>query len=394
MKKKVAIITKKLIIGGIEKCLLEMLDAMDLDEIDITLFIEEEMPQGGFQEFIPPQIKIKNIFADEESIKTKIIKNLKNRDLKKAIQLFLSGIKIYYYNVYYKKPTCKIRQPICSTLDCYPDQFDLAISYHNPVSFSVLYTIDKIKANKKVMWIHSNIEEYIEEVDTYKSYFPKFDKIFAVSSGGKDSFISRYPYLEDSTDIFYNRIVKKKIQEKVNKNIKVFPNKAKKIILTTARLSPEKGVDFIPEVAKKLKDAGYLFEWYILGDGNRKLVMDGIEKLGLSDTIFLLGNQMNPYNYFYECDIYVQPSRFEGYVTTITEAKCLEKPIVGTNIIGINDQITNGVNGLLVNKDVDSLYQGIKQLFDNPELKKRLVSNLKREEIDTTNEIQKLYDLL
>ena len=92
MKKKVAIITKKLIIGGIEKCLLEMLDAMDLDEIDITLFIEEEMPQGGFQEFIPPQIKIKNIFADEESIKTKIIKTLKNRDLKKAMQLFLSGI--------------------------------------------------------------------------------------------------------------------------------------------------------------------------------------------------------------------------------------------------------------------------------------------------------------
>lgn len=394
MKKKVAIITKKLIIGGIEKCLLEMLDAMDLDEIDITLFIEEEMPQGGFQEFIPPQIKIKNIFADEESIKTKIIKNLKNRDLKKAIQLFLSGIKIYYYNVYYKKPTCKIHQPICSTLDCYPDQFDLAISYHNPVSFSVLYTIDKIKATKKIMWIHSNINQYLDEVDTYKDYFNKYDRIFAVSPGGRNSFIARYPYLDSSTKIFYNRIVKKNLQQKVDKNIRVFSKTNKSIILTTARLSPEKGVDFIPHVAKKLKEDGYLFEWYILGEGNKDLIIDNIEQFDLSDNVFLLGGQTNPYNYFYECDIYVQPSRFEGYVTTVTEAKCFEKPIVGTNIVGINDQITNGVNGILVDTDVDSIYQGIKRLLDDAKLRSRLSNNLKNEEIDTTNEIQKIYDLL
>ena len=394
MKKKVAIITKKLIIGGIEKCLLEMLGALNLDELDITLFIEEEVSQGGLQEFIPPQIKIKNIFKDEGSIKTKIIKALKTKDLKKASQLVLSGIKIYYYNIYYKKPTCKIHQPICSTLDCYPDQFDLAISYHNPVSFSVLYTIDKIKANKKVMWIHSNIEEYIEEVDTYKSYFPKFDKIFAVSPGCRHKFIDRYPQLKDKTEVFYNRIVKKNIRMSVDEGKRVFPKTDKMILLTTSRITVPKGMDFIPHVAKLLKEAGYQFEWYVLGDGQRNIMIDNIKQFGLEETVILLGNQTNPYNYFEECDIYIQPSRVEGYVTTVTEAKCFDKPIVGTNIIGINEQIVDGVNGVLVDVDIVSIYKGIKRLLDDDKLRSRLSNNLKNEEIDTTNEIQKIYDLL
>lgn len=394
MKKKVAIITKKMVIGGIEKSLLEMLDAMDFNKLDITLFIDEDVSQEGLQDFIPHEVKVEYIFKDQKSIKEKLLNALKDRDLKKVTQLFIVGIKVYYYNIYAKQPACKTHKSICSILDNYPKEFDLAISYHNPTSFSVLYTIDKIKAKKKVMWIHSNINEYIDIVDTHKSYFPKYDKIFAVSPESKESFIQRYPNLEEVTDIFYNRIVKEKIREQVNKSIKVFPNHEKCIILTTARLSPEKGVDFIPTVAKKLKDSGYSFEWYILGEGDRTLVINDIAKFDLKDTVFLLGSKKNPYNYFYECDVYVQPSRFEGYGIAITEAKCFEKPIIATNIGGINNQIIDGVNGLLVNKDVNSLYQGIKRIFDEPELKSQMINNLKNEKIDTTNEIQKIYDLL
>ena len=94
------------------------------------------------------------------------------------------------------------------------------------------------------------------------------------------------------------------------------------------------------------------------------------------------------------CDIYVQPSRYEGYVTTITEAKCFNRPIVGTNIEGIKEQIINDETGILVDCDVDDLYKGIKKLLDNKELRDKLSINLSKENIDTRSEINKLYKLI
>ena len=94
------------------------------------------------------------------------------------------------------------------------------------------------------------------------------------------------------------------------------------------------------------------------------------------------------------CDIYVQPSRYEGYVTTITEAKCFERPIVATNIEGIKEQIKNNETGILVECNIEDLYKGIKRLLDNKNLRKKLSINLSKENIDTREELNKLYKLI
>ena len=94
------------------------------------------------------------------------------------------------------------------------------------------------------------------------------------------------------------------------------------------------------------------------------------------------------------CDIYIQPSRYEGYVTTITEAKCFKRPIVATNIEGIKEQIVNEETGILVQCNVDELYRGIKKLLDNESLRNKLSVNLSKEKIDTRGELNKLYKLI
>ena len=50
-----------------------------------------------------------------------------------------------------------------------------------------------------------------------------------------------------------------------------------------------------------------------------------------------------------QCDIYVQPSRHEGYCITLAEARCFNNPIVSTNFTGANEQILHEHNGLIVN---------------------------------------------
>ena len=42
-----------------------------------------------------------------------------------------------------------------------------------------------------------------------------------------------------------------------------------------------------------------------------------------------------------QCDLYVQPSRHEGYCITLSEAKCFNKPIVSTNFTGAREQLIN-----------------------------------------------------
>lgn len=93
------------------------------------------------------------------------------------------------------------------------------------------------------------------------------------------------------------------------------------------------------------------------------------------------------------CDIYVQPSYYEGYCTTSNEARILSKPIIATNIMGMNEQFTQGVTGILVEPNADEIYAAICELLDNCDLRERLQCNLRSVDFDNTKELELLYSL-
>ena len=61
-------------------------------------------------------------------------------------------------------------------------------------------------------------------------------------------------------------------------------------------------------------------------------------------------------------DIYVQPSYYEAYSTTVTEAKILKRPIIATDVGGMRDQICDGTNGMLVKIDAVEIAKAIERL--------------------------------
>ena len=81
-----------------------------------------------------------------------------------------------------------------------------------------------------------------------------------------------------------------------------------------------------------------------------------------------------------ECDIYVQPSRHEGYCITLGEARCFNNPIVTTNFTGANEQIKNEETGLVCEISENGIYKSLKRLLDDKD--------------DSTNEISKLDKVL
>ena len=94
------------------------------------------------------------------------------------------------------------------------------------------------------------------------------------------------------------------------------------------------------------------------------------------------------------CDIYVQPSRYEGKAVAITEAKIFNKPIVITDYNSARDQIANNETGLIVNNSIDGIYKGIKEIIDNNELRKELINNLKKTTWSNESEIEKIYEII
>jgi glycosyltransferase involved in cell wall biosynthesis len=117
--------------------------------------------------------------------------------------------------------------------------------------------------------------------------------------------------------------------------------------------------------ARLLKNDGYLFRWFILGEGELKEKMQNqIEQMGLKDYVVLLGIKQNPYPYIKNANVIIQTSRNEGKSIVLDEAKILWRPIVSTMYDSATDQIINGNTGLLSDISSEGIYKAVRNLLD------------------------------
>jgi glycosyltransferase involved in cell wall biosynthesis len=118
-----------------------------------------------------------------------------------------------------------------------------------------------------------------------------------------------------------------------------------------------------------------------------------IKDHNVENDYILLGATPNPYPYMKQCDIYVQSSRHEGYCITLAEARCFDKPIVTTNFTGANEQIVDGLTGLIVDFDEQQMFNAIKKLLDDKNLVNELRENSRNQIVNTPNEMKKFYKI-
>ncbi|MBU4464000.1 MAG: glycosyltransferase family 4 protein [Proteobacteria bacterium] len=139
---------------------------------------------------------------------------------------------------------------------------------------------------------------------------------------------------------------------------------------TIGRMVWQKGFEYliecVPEIVRTYPDAKIL----IVGDGplKDKLKVKS-EKLKVADKIIFTGFRSDIKEILSAIDILVTPSLLEGFPMVILEAMAMAKPIVATNIDGITEQITDGVNGILVPpKDPSALAKTVVRVLNDKEL--------------------------
>lgn len=395
MKKKILFMVSSMNIGGVEKSLLSLLSVIPKEKYDITILTLEK--KGGFLDYIPSYIKI------EEATWFKDIKPIIMESPQSTVKRYLAKGKLFkipsFVYSYYKSKNTGDRyiyyKNILKGIPYNEEVYDAAIAYAGPTEIIDAYIGHKVKAEKKIGWVHFDISKHNINEKLYKLLYEKFNKIFVVSNEANKKLNEIIPSTVGKSEVLLNIISKDLVCNMANKEVD-FDDKFDGIkIVTVGRLSKEKGQDLAINALYKLINDGYKVRWYCIGEGK---IRDEYEKLikekNLENNFILLGANPNPYPYIKKSDIYVQTSRHEGYCLTLAEAKCLCKPIVTTNFIGAYEQIEDEINGFIVNQNEDDIYGKIKLIIDNKAISDKFIKNLESIVLDTTYDVNKLISYI
>lgn len=364
--KRIAIVTNQMVMGGIEKSLITLLKKVTACDCKVTLFL---CKQGGeLYDQIPADVEIRDLFYGNHTGFEIVKTSIKQGDVVRGIVCCVKAVvnKI-------DKDTFRIWKRSLEYAAIDGDNYDIAIAYGSPVSLATTCVANMKNAAKRYVWIHNEVDKIGFDSKLLHHYYDNFDKIFCVSKKCKAIFLNSFPEYTQRAEVFYNFIDMEDIeyQAKIENG---FSDDFKGIrLLTVARICEQKGQDIIPHVLKELEDFSGRIKWYCIGSGEKDIqeIQQKAADLGVADGLVFLGNKNNPYPFFRECDIYVQPSRHEGFGITISEAKVFSKPIVLTNFAGSDEQIKNQEDGLIVPFDSKALAGAIRILVENAEVRSK-----------------------
>lgn len=168
-------------------------------------------------------------------------------------------------------------------------------------------------------------------------------------------------------------------------------------LLSIGRFSEAKNYDNVPDICSRLQALcpGLDIKWYLIGyGGGEKLIRQKIAEAGMEGHVIILGKKSNPYPYIKACDLYVQPSRYEGKSVTVREAQILCKPVIVTNYPTAHSQINDGVDGVIVPLDNEGCARGIASVIADSELRQRITAYLAAHDYGNESEVNKIYELL
>ena len=241
-----------------------------------------------------------------------------------------------------------------------------------------------VNADRFLMFYHHGAMRR-EYHDTFG--YRRAEKIIAVSGALAEKLRAFRPAYAEKIIAINNLTDADGVREKsLEAPQQVFPRDSFNIV-SCGRLSPAKGMDLAVDACALLVRRGVTgFHWWIVGGGPEEAALrERAERLGVRDTVTLLGMRENPYPYIRQADLYVQPSRFEAYGLTIAEAMILNVPILSTDTDGARVLLTDGVSGALCAADAGSIADGVMRLIADPERRAGYVRYLKEHSPESEN---------
>ncbi len=337
--KKILFLIHDLGQGGAEKVLVNLVNNMDRTKFDISVTV---LFGGGVNEqFLAPDIHFHAVFPKEVPGNSKWMKLLTPRQLHSL---------------------------------CVREHYDIEISYLEGPSARVISGCQDPNT-KLVSWIH--VEQYTmdklarsfrSEKEARKCY-DRFDQTVCVSQFVHDDFCRILDFRKPCR-VLYNTVESDKILEQAGAEAPKLLNDGKYRLIAVGSLKPSKGYERMLRIVKRLHTEHYPVHLYILGIGPLQQELEQyISEEALENVITLLGYDTNPYKYVSKCDLFVCASYAEGFSTAATEALIVGTPVCTVEVSGMKEMLgEHNEYGIVTANDEDALYQGIKNLLENPGL--------------------------
>jgi glycosyltransferase involved in cell wall biosynthesis len=149
---------------------------------------------------------------------------------------------------------------------------------------------------------------------------------------------------------------------------------AGRVVGTLGRLVPQKAIHVLLDATPALLQEDPSTRVLVVGDGPLRGALEAqAQQLGIAHAVRFAGYQDDVVSAYAAMDVFVLPSRDEGFGLVFLEAMAVGVPVVGTRVVGSEDAVEDGVTGLLVPyADAPALARAIQALLDDPELARRL----------------------
>ena len=271
-----------------------------------------------------------------------------------------------------------------------PHEYDIVVGFQFGISIRCVASAELDNRIAKFAWMHG-----YDNGLALQNEYERIGKVVCVSKCNALRLKNELPTIV--TDYSYNPIDEKVVQKYGSQPSPVSKPTNGPLLITVGRLSQEKGFGRLIKVLKRIKDDGRVFTLWIVGDGPleselHKLVHD----LSMENEVLFLGRQNNPHQFTAIADLFVCSSFSEGYSTVCTEAIMLGVPVLSTNVSGAQEIIEEAACGKVVGIDDESLYNGVREVLQNPsvidEWKNTLLITRNRFYADTR--IQRLVNIL
>lgn len=303
--------------------------------------------------------------------------------IKNIIFLIVRGAKKILCRLGYD-PSSFIFKRVVATLQ--KNEYDEVIAFQEVQATRL---VQFFRGAHKVAWVHcdySKIDQHTIQTDIKNKTYDKFDKIVCVSRFTRSQFVKSIEGIDDKTVAIHNLISSDVIKNQSTQEVddSTFINTKCKRFVSIGRLHPVKRFSMIPNIAKRLRDRGLSFVWFIIGgdDSDKETIENNIVDSGVQDCVKLLGNKNNPYPYIAQADALICTSLSEACPNVLNEAKILGTPIVSTDYGSVDEMMTNGVEGLI--SPIESIESAIFRLITDEELYERVKQNLSHFKYDNS----------
>lgn len=338
-KKKILFFIFDLGHGGAEKVLVQLVQALDPNQYDIT--VQTIFNVGVNKDSLPGYVHRKWLF------------NKQFRGMRYFIRLF--------------PPTFLHRSLI-------KDHYDYEIAYLEGIPTKVISGCRDCQT-RTFAWVHTQMSDRKTFFNTYNSVreaehcYRHFDKVAFVSEVARDSFLEKTNWKGLHTAVIHNTIDVDSIKAMALEPICFAIDRSVINLCSVGRLTSLKGyVRLIHILGELVKDGLNNWHLYLLGDGSlRDDISNTICKEGLSGFVTMLGYDLNPYKYVSKMDWFVCSSYKEGYSTAVTESVIVGTPVVTTDCAGMRE-ILGTEAGFIVDNTDDALKNALELVLTDKSL--------------------------